>query len=58
MAENDGYQYEHERIYRTLLGYIYHEMEVSQLSNIHELLINLAEVNNMTLSELFRKYQG
>lgn len=47
-----------ENNYRNLLTYFCDELGVSRMRNICACAIELAKHNNMTLAELFIKYQG
>jgi hypothetical protein len=47
-----------ERKYNNLLNYFCDEIGASTEKNVCALAIDLAEQNNMTMGELFNKYQG
>ena len=44
--------------YESLIDYIYNSLNLSTISNICHLSVSLAAGNNMSLGELFDKYQG
>ena len=51
-------RYWNERKYNNLLEYFCDEMGASQPRNVCALTTDLAAQNNMTMAELFMKYQG
>lgn len=57
-AEDEDDEYLFEREYSNLLEYFCDEMGASQPRNICALAVDLAKINNMTMSELFQVYQG
>lgn len=46
------------REYSSLLGYLSEEIGASQPRNVCALVVDLAKMNNIKLSELLKKYQG
>lgn len=54
---HDDYCYG-ERKYITLLEYLCEEIGASQPGNVCALAVDLAKYNNISMAELFRKYQG
>ena len=55
---NNNKNYYKDRKYNNLLQYFCDEIGASTEKNICALAIDLAKQNNMTMSELFKKYQG
>lgn len=51
-------RWEREKEYGTLLEYLCDEIGASQERNIIAIAIDLAKMNDMSVSELFTKYQG
>lgn len=47
-----------EKKYKNLLEYFYEELNISTEKNICSVCVDLAKYNNMTMAELFQKYQG
>ena len=47
-----------EKKYKNLLEYFYEELNISTEKNICAVCVDLAKYNNMTMAELFHKYQG
>lgn len=47
-----------EKKYKNLLEYFYEELNISTEKNICAVCVDLAKYNNMTMAELFQKYQG
>lgn len=58
MTENDMLDCYGERKYTSLLEYLYDEVGASQPKNVCALAMDLAKANNMSIGELFRKYEG
>jgi hypothetical protein len=56
-TSHDDYCYE-DRKYKDLLGYLCDEIGASMGKNVVALAVDLAVMNNMKMSELFKKYQG
>jgi hypothetical protein len=56
-AESDIEICHGKREYNTLLDYFHEEISVGQPRNVCALAVDLAKYNNMTLSELFGKYE-
>jgi hypothetical protein len=51
-------RYQRDRKYDNLLQYFCYEIGVSQPRNICALAVDLAKQNNITMAELFNRYQG
>lgn len=57
-AEDEDDKYLFDREYSNLLEYFCDEIGASQPRNVCALAVDLANINNIKLSELFKKYQG
>ncbi len=57
-TEEDIEQCFGERKYKSLSEYLCHEFGISQPKNVCACAMDLAKYNNMTMGELFRKYEG
>lgn len=57
-AENEDDRYLFPREYSNLLEYFCDEIGASQPRNVCALATDLARINNMKMSELFKKYQS
>lgn len=57
-AEDEDDRYLFEREYHNLLEYMCEEIGASQPRNVCALAVDLANINNIKVSNLFKKYQG